>query len=212
MNKSLPQEAIEDLRTKDPILTKVIDLVGVLDDRKSTNYFLSLVESIVSQQLSVKVADVIYARLVTLYTKGNITPEETLTIDTEDMRKVGMSYSKIKYIKSLAQHVVDSPKMFEKFDQMSEEEIIIELTKVKGVGRWTAEMFLLFTMGKPDIFSYGDLGLRNALKNLYHLTEITPEIAEKITTVWKPYRSYGSRYLWKSLEKDIQQMINNEKK
>ena len=117
------------------------------------------------------------------------------------MRSVGMSYGKIKYVKSLAEHVIASPTMFETFDQMSDEDIISELIPIKGIGQWTAEMFLIFTMGRPDVFSYGDLGLKNAIRNLYGLSDRpTLEEATEITDQWRPYRSYGSRYLWKSLE------------
>lgn len=191
------------LAEKDPVLGAVIQAVGPLDTPHNPNYFLSLVESIVSQQLSVKVADVIYARFVSLFPEKEVTPEKVLEIDTDVMRQVGMSYGKIKYVKSLAEHVIASPRMFETFDQMSEEDIITELTKVKGIGRWTAEMFLMFTMGKEDIFSYGDLGLRNALKKLYAIEELTEEKAAEITDKWRPYRTYASRYLWRSLDQKL---------
>lgn len=195
------EQAAEFLKKTDTILAKVIEKVGVLDERKSTNYFVSLIESIISQQLSVKVADVIYARFENLFPEKLITPEKVLAIDTEIMRSVGMSYGKIKYVKSLAEHVIASPTMFEQFDEMADEDIIAELIPINGIGRWTAEMFLIFTMGRPDIFSYGDLGLKNAIRNLYGLKDKpTLEEATEITDQWKPYRSYGSRYLWKSLE------------
>ena len=185
----------------DVTLGKVIEKVGILDERKSTDYYLSLTESIISQQLSVKVADIIYARFVALFSQQKVTPEEVLQIDTEMMRGVGMSYAKIKYIKALAEHVIASPTMFEKFDDMSDEDIIAELIQIHGIGRWTAEMFLIFTMGRPDVFSYGDLGLKNAIRRLYNFeNHPTAEEAAGITDAWKPYRSYGSRYLWKSLE------------
>lgn len=195
------QLAYEHLLKNDKTLAEVIKKVEVLDERKSTDYYLSLTESIISQQLSVKVADVIYARFVGLFRDNNVTPEEVLTIDTEVMRGVGMSYAKIKYIKALADHVIACPTMFEKFDEMSDEDIIAELIQIHGIGRWTAEMFLIFTMGRPDVFSYGDLGLKNAIKRLYNFeNHPTAEEAAEITDIWKPYRSYGSRYLWKSLE------------
>lgn len=201
MSTQEPQEALEHLKSADSVLRGVIEKVGVLDYRKHTDYYLSLTESIISQQLSVKVADVIYERFLNLFSDKKVTPEDVLKIDTEVLRGIGMSYAKVKYVKSLAEHVIDSPKMFETFDEMSDEEIILELVKVKGIGQWTAEMFLIFTMGRPDVFSYGDLGLKNALKKLYgFMGHPTPEQAAKITDVWKPYRSYGSRYLWKSLE------------
>lgn len=198
---TVSQKAMDHLIKHDSILRDVVVKVGLLETRSSTDYYLTLTESIISQQLSVKVADVIYARFVNLFPDKKVTPEEVLKRDTEDMRGVGMSYAKIKYIKDLAQHVIDSPKMFEMFDEMTDAEIIAELIKVKGIGQWTAEMFLIFTMGRPDIFSYGDLGLKNALKKLYGFeNHPTPDEAAKITDKWKPYRSYGSRYLWKSLE------------
>lgn len=195
------EKAAEFLKKADSTLANVIEKVGILETRKSTNYFVSLIESIVSQQLSVKVADVIYARFENLFPEKHITPENVLEIDKEVMRNVGMSYGKITYVQSLARHVIDSPLLFEKFDEMADEDIVAELIKVKGIGQWTAEMFLIFTMGREDVFSYGDLGLKNALRNLYGFTDRpTLEEANEITEQWRPYRSYGSRYLWKSLE------------
>ncbi len=195
------KKAAEHLQKNDKILAQVIEQVGILDLRTSNDYYLSLTESIVSQQLSVRVADVIYERLQNLFPNKKITPEEVLKLDTEVIRKVGMSYGKIKYIKDLAQHVIDSPLLFEKFDEMTDENIVAELIKVKGIGQWTGEMFLIFSMGRPDIFSYGDLGLKNALKRLYGFeNHPTVEEAAAIIDKWKPYRSFGSRYLWKSLE------------
>lgn len=199
--KSRAKTAYEHFCTSDEVLASVVTKVGVLDERKSKDYYVSLTESIISQQLSVKVADVIYARFVGLFKDNNVTPEEVLQIDTEVMRGVGMSYAKINYIKALAEHVIESPTMFETFNEMSDEDIIAELIQIHGIGRWTAEMFLIFTMGRPDVFSYGDLGLKNALKRLYNFeNHPTAEEAAEITNKWKPYRSYGSRYLWKSLE------------
>jgi DNA-3-methyladenine glycosylase II len=195
------ESAADFLKKADKTLANVIEKVGVLETSKSTNYFVSLIESIVSQQLSIKVADVIFGRFENLFPEKHITPENVLEIDKEVMRKVGMSYGKITYVQSLARHVIDSPLLFEKFDEMADEDIIAELIKVKGIGQWTAEMFLIFTMGREDVFSYGDLGLKNAIRNLYGFTDRpTLEEATEITDQWRPYRSYGSRYLWKSLE------------
>lgn len=196
------KEAVAHLKKKDPVLAKVIDQVPPFKrETTGVNYFLDLVESIVSQQLSVKAADTIWGRFVQLSDDPEITAEAILKIPDQKIRDAGISWSKIKYIKDLAQRTVDSPDMFEHFDRMTDEEIITELTKVKGIGRWTAEMFLMFAMGRPDIFSYGDLGLRNAIKKLYKLSDNpTPEEAEKISAKWKPYRTVACRYLWKSLD------------
>lgn len=202
-NTSSTTDIARYLSEKDPILGKIIAKVGSLEAQKSTDYFISLVESIVSQQLSVKVADVIYARFENLFADRKVTPEKVLEIDADVMRQVGMSYGKIKYVKSLAQHVIDSPRVFETFDLLSEEEIITELTQVKGIGKWTAEMFLIFSMGKPDIFSYGDLGIRNAIKKLYKLEDLSEHHALTIAEKWIPYRSYACRYLWRSLDQKL---------
>lgn len=202
-NTSSTTDIARYLSEKDPILGKIIAKVGSLEAQKSTDYFISLVESIVSQQLSVKVADVIYARFENLFADRKVTPEKVLEIDADVMRQVGMSYGKIKYVKSLAQHVIDSPRVFEMFDLLSEEEIITELTQVKGIGKWTAEMFLIFSMGKPDIFSYGDLGIRNAIKKLYKIEDLSEHHALTIAEKWIPYRSYACRYLWRSLDQKL---------
>lgn len=202
-NTSSTTDIARYLSEKDPILGKIIAKVGSLEAQKSTDYFISLVESIVSQQLSVKVADVIYARFENLFADRKVTPEKVLEIDADVMRQVGMSYGKIKYVKSLAQHVIDSPRVFEMFDLLSEEEIITELTQVKGIGKWTAEMFLIFSMGKPNIFSYGDLGIRNAIKKLYKLEDLSEHHALTIAEKWIPYRSYACRYLWRSLDQKL---------
>jgi len=190
------------LQKKDPVLGKIIEKVPPLQrEAEGSNYFLDLVESIVGQQLSVKAADTIWGRLINLSDNGDLTAKAILQIPDEKIRAAGISWSKIKYIKDLATKTIESPDMFEHFDTMSDEEIIDVLTKVKGIGRWTAEMFLMFAMGRPDIFSYGDLGLKNAIKKLYSLKEMpTEKQANKIAEKWKPYRTVACRYLWKSLE------------
>lgn len=196
----LTKEAIY-LTEQDPILGEVIKKVPLFEKRKSENYFVSLVESIVSQQLSVKAADTIYARFEKLFVKGEILPEVVIQLEDETIRGVGISYRKISYIKDLAQKTLESGILFEQFEIMSDEEIIEELIKVRGIGRWTGEMFLMFSMGRPDVFSFGDLGLRNAIQKLYSLNhKPTQEEAEKIAKKWKPYRSLACQYLWKSLD------------
>ena len=190
------------LRNIDSVLAKVIEKVPPLKrEALGSNYFLDLVESIVGQQLSVKASDTIWGRFIKLSKSAELSAEEILQIPDEKIRAAGISWSKIKYIKDLATRTIESPDMFEHFDTMSDEKIIDVLTKVKGIGRWTAEMFLMFAMGRPDVFSYGDLGLKNAIKKLYRLKEIPTETqANKIADKWKPYRTVACRYLWKSLE------------
>lgn len=188
------------LAETDPILGEIIDQVPPFERSWGKNYFLDLIESIISQQLSVKAADTIWKRFQTLFS-GQIIPEDVLAMDQEKMRECGISYGKISYIKDLASHVLSSGLLFEQFDIMTDEEIIQELIKVKGIGRWTAEMFLMFTMGRPDVFSYGDLGIRKALQKLYGFEkEPTQKEAEAIAAMWRPYRTVACRYLWKSLD------------
>lgn len=186
---------------EDSVLASVIKKIGILEPRFAENYFIALVESIVSQQLSMKAADTIFGRLKALSSDSELTAEAVIRMDPQKMRSAGLSWSKVSYVKNIAEYTLISDRVFEKFPMMSDEEIITELTKIKGVGRWTAEMFLIFTMGRPDIFSYGDLGLRRAIQRLYGFNK-EPNITqmEKIVLKWKPYRSIASRYLWKSLE------------
>lgn len=195
------EEATEYLKKQDPILGRIIDQTSPVKLRKSGNYFSDLVESIISQQLSLKAADTIFRRFVALFPDNKVAPENVLALDIAAIRNAGVSYQKILYIQDLAKKTLESDIIFEQFETMTDEEIIEQLTKIKGIGRWTAEMFLMFSMGRPDIFSYGDLGLRRALQNLYGLDhEPTYKEAKKIAERWKPFRTIACYYLWRSRE------------
>jgi len=195
------KEAAKYLAEKDPILRAVIKKSIPFERTWGKNYFLDLVESIISQQLSIKAADTIWKRFQALFPDGKPTPPLVLQIEDQKVRDAGLSWSKIKYIKDLAKHTEESAILFEQFDIMTDEEIVQELIKVKGIGQWTAEMFLMFTMGRKDVFSYGDLGIRKAIQRLYNMRkEPTQKQAEKIAVNWKPYRTIACQYLWKSLE------------
>ncbi len=186
----------------DPILAQVITEIGEVPDfekKASDLYFLDLVESIVSQQLSGKAASTIFGRFVKLIPDGKVTPENILKMKDEDIREAGISYSKIKYIKDLAEKVQSGELDLLGLEEMEDEVIITELTKVKGIGRWTAEMFLMFALAREDVFSHGDLGLNNAIKRIYKLENPSKEEIEIIVEKWKPFRSYAARVLWKSL-------------
>lgn len=202
---STPEEhkkAIAHLKKADLVLRKIIEQVPPFERNTATgNYFFDLVDAIISQQLSIKAASTILKRFVALFPNEKVTPLAVMNMDTEKIRGAGISYAKISYIKDLAKKTEESGILFEQFDIMTDEEIITELVKVKGIGHWTAEMFLMFTMGRPDVFSYGDLGIRNALKKFYGFDkEPTKEEAEKIAEKWQPYRTLACRYLWKGLE------------
>lgn len=196
----LHRKASRYLKKSDQTLGKIIEKTGVLGWEFSGNYFLDLVDSIVGQQLSGKAAATIFNRFKSIL-HNDIRPETILATPDEKLRESGTSWSKISYIKNLARATKKHEIAFERFDQMGDEEIVMVLTQVKGIGRWTAQMFLMFSMGRPDVFSYGDLGLRKSIKRLYGFDkEPTKEEAEKIAEKWKPYRTVACRYLWRSLE------------
>jgi len=190
------------LTRNDPILGNLISSVGDYELVLSKNYYLKLVSSIIGQQLSVKAAGTIFSRVENLCKE--ITPINILAIDDEDLRAVGVSWAKIKYIKHLSEEVVSSRIDLNNLDNLSNEEIISQLTKIKGIGRWTAEMFLIFSLGRMDIFSTADVGLRRAIKWLYNLDDsIDIYILNGISNNWKPYRSIASLYLWEAINRDI---------
>jgi len=199
----------------DPILFQALqtltEIPAVSKKGNSADHFTELCASIISQQLSTKVADVIWARFVHLFSNGTdwakgqseptLSPEELLQIPDQTMRDQGISWAKIKYIKDLAQKVVDHEIDLEHIETLSDEDVIIALTKVKGIGRWTAEMFLMFALARPDIFSTGDLGLKRAIQKLYGLkAEPDEKKLLQLSKKWSPYRTYAARILWRTLD------------
>mgnify|MGYP001566854940 CR=1 FL=1 len=200
---TLNKAAREHFKKTDPILYKALEKVGKVEMDKPRSpkvYFEHLVRSIVFQQLSGKAANTIYSRFMALLPKGKVTPETILKLSDEEIRGAGISGQKMGYIRDLSQKVKDKEVDLNNLQNLSDEEVISELTKVKGIGRWTAEMFLMFTLTRPDIFSHGDLGLRNAIKMLYKLENPTQEQVELICAKWSPHRTYACRILWESLD------------
>lgn len=189
------------------VLLKVYKIHGdrIFNLKKHDLLFDRLVESIISQQLSVRVSDVIYQRVVNLMPEKKLTPENLLKQKETDLRKAGLSYQKIKYLKDLSDKVKSGELDLNSLEKLDNEEVVKELIKVKGIGRWTAEMFLMFALGRPDIFSHGDLGLKNAVKRIYGLEEYKIEVAEEIVMKWSPYRTIAAKILWRSLE--IKQIV-----
>lgn len=181
----------------DPTLTPVIDKVGDITVKLNRDYFASLVSTIIGQQLSNKVAGIIWQRLDDLF-RGLLVPEQFLVTDSEALRSIGISYRKIEYIKNLASAVTNSDLNLQELERLSDQEVIDRLIKLKGIGVWTAEMFLIFSLGRPDVFSTGDLGLRKAVEKLCSLDErVNTEEIVRITNRWSPYRTFVSLYLWK---------------
>jgi DNA-3-methyladenine glycosylase II len=193
-------KALKHFKTVDPLLYELAKSIDPIVLEKSQNHFLRLVRSIVGQQLSVKAASTIYSRFEKLFKKG-VNAKEIIKLKDDDIRACGISYPKIKYIKDLSEKVEKKEIILETFETADEKTIIETLTKVKGIGVWSAEMFLMFALAKPDVFSVGDLGLKNAIVRLYGLkTKPTEKELLKISEKWKPYRTYACRILWESLD------------
>jgi DNA-3-methyladenine glycosylase II len=191
------------IKFTDPVLQTVATQIGELPEIAVTeNLFVDIVSSIVGQQLSVKAADTIWKRFETLFPEKKVTPEAVLLLSDQEIRDVGCSFSKIKYMKGLAQLVVEKKIDLSGLLSLNDEEVITELTKVKGIGRWTAEMILIFSLARPDVFSLGDLGLKTAVARLYSVEREDLKKIEEISLKWSPNRSLASRYLWRSLDNE----------
>jgi DNA-3-methyladenine glycosylase II len=198
--------ALAALRAADPVLREVIDAVGVdgLGDPRAgrpDDHYGALVRSIVGQQLSTRAARAIFARLIERYGGRTPTPEEVLADDPDAMRlAAGLSHAKVRYLRSLAECILDGTLQLDKLDSLPDEEVIAELTAVKGIGRWSADVFLMFHLQRPDVVASGDLGIRKAVMRYYELPSL-PDAAtvEKIAEPWRPYRSLACRFLWRAL-------------
>ena len=185
---------------KDPILKKLVKKYPAPDfEDRSERLFERLVDAIISQQLSVKAADTIFARFQKLFkNKAFPSPQQVIKMTDEKIRGAGISFQKIKYIKGIAQAFLDKKIIVEEIRKLSDDEIIVKLTELKGVGKWTAEMILIFSLQRQDVFSIGDLGLRRAIEKLYGITDLKKVL--ELTESWKPNRSTAAWYLWRSLE------------
>lgn len=199
------QQAATHLRKHDPHLAPVIAVSGLCTIQPRGDYYQDLVGSIIGQQLSVKAAASIRERFKALFGGKFPSPEEILTKDVDQLRSVGFSRAKANYVLDLAQHVVDGKVAFDHLPALSNEQIIAELTDVKGIGEWTVHMFLMFSMGRLDVLAYGDLGIRNGIMKLYGLDKApspqeVKDIAEKYG--WAPYQSIACWYIWQSLDNE----------
>lgn len=194
-------QALKHFQQHDPVLHALAVRVGSITLEKAQDLFVDLCETIVSQQLATKVATTICTRFRNLFHGENITPERVLAISDETLRSVGLSGSKVKYIKDLALKTKDGVVDFTSIHKKSNEEVISTLTVVKGIGPWSAEMFLMFSLGREDVFSFGDYGLKRAVQRAYKLRK-EPSVKKltQLSKKWAPYRTYASRVLWKSLE------------
>jgi DNA-3-methyladenine glycosylase II len=203
------RKATADLRAADPVLARLIDAVGPLGNSREgrpdrDDHYGALVRSIASQQLSVLAARAIYGRLTERFGGRAPTPAEILADDPEELRAAaGFSRAKVGYLRSLAEHVTSGELELERLDELSDEDVTAELVAVKGVGVWTAQMFLMFQLDRPDVLPVGDLGIRRAIERAYELDDLpdAPTI-EKIAEPWRPHRTLACRYLWRSLQNE----------
>jgi DNA-3-methyladenine glycosylase II len=188
------------LAAADPIMADLVRRIKLESLELRKNHFEALARSIISQQISTRAARSIAAKFVLLFRGKFPSPAQVLKTPDEVLRSAGLSQSKVKYIKNLAEFA-QSHKDFKRLAELTNEEVIELLVEVKGIGRWTAEMFLIFALGREDVFSHGDNGLKSAIKKLYKLRgQPSQARIEKIAKAWEPYRSQASRYLWASLD------------
>jgi DNA-3-methyladenine glycosylase II len=197
----LDTDYIKYLCSADQHLAKIIKHVGGYSIKIRNGSYLSLIEAIIYQQLTGKAASTIYGRFLKYFDRTVPGPQQILSSPEVDLRaKVGLSRMKIVYLKDLAAHVADGRLNLNNLSAMTDEDVVTQLTKVKGIGRWTAEMFLIFCLGREDVLPVTDLGLRNAMKGTYLLDEL-PKLDKmiEIANPWRPYRSIATWYMWKSL-------------
>mgnify|MGYP001164942215 FL=1 len=194
--------ALRHLSHADKRMEKLIDKFGPPNFNLMNNYYESLIRSIVYQQLSGKAASIIYERFLDLFV-FDIYPEpkDILAVSIETLRSSGLSYQKVNYIRDLSEKWQDGTMNLTDIDSMTDEEISSELIKVKGIGQWTADMFLMFTLGRPDVFPFGDLGIQKGFMALTNMNRLpTQKEMERKTKKWQPYRTVAAWYLWKLVD------------
>ncbi len=198
-------EGQKHLEKVDPEIAALIDKYGDCLIKPNPDHYSELVTSIVGQQLSVKAAASIWQRVLALSGGKPPKPEFLITISDEELRQAGLSRPKISYVKDLATHILDGRLDMQHLSTLPDDEVIAQLTAVKGIGDWSAHMFLIFSLGRLDVLPWGDLGIKKAAMNLYNLREMPDQkqlevIAKKHK--WAPYQSIAAWYLWKSLDNE----------
>ena len=192
-------EAGLDFLKKDKEMQFLIKKFGRPDFNQGQDYFQSLLRSIVFQQLSGKAAQTIYERLVSLIPKtSNLCPNEVLKLDKDEMRNAGLSFQKINYVRNLADYFENNSFQKKDVERMTDEEISRELTQIKGIGQWTVDMFLMFTLNRPDILPYRDLGIQKGIMKILNIKNFpSKKEMENCSRKWRPYRTIACWYLWR---------------
>lgn len=197
------RRSIRYLKGVDPILAGIIEAVGAcrIQVRAEGTHFQALARAIIYQQLSGKAAGTIHSRFSALFPNDTPTPDGVLKTTDEDLRGAGVSRQKIAYLRDLSSRVVTGELPLDQVEQMSDDDLIEHLVQVKGIGRWTAQMFLMFRLGRPDVLPELDLGIQNAIKRAYRKRKRpTPKDVKKIGAKWSPHSTVACWYLWRSLE------------
>ena len=202
MNSNQIVKGIKHIYNNDVKIARIIDTAGTFDLKPHNNYYYSLLKAIVGQQLSVKAASSINKKFF-VHFKNKPSAQKIYNSKDQNLRNLGLSWAKVKYVKDLSLKIINKEIHFRNINNKSNEEIISELSKVKGIGAWTVHMFLIFTLGRLNVLPVNDLGLKRAIKNIYGLRKIPDE--KKIKKIsksnhWEPYNTLASWYLWKSLE------------
>lgn len=193
------QRGLRHLKKSDPILREAMRKAGPFRLKLHRNRFHALVKSIVSQQISGKAARSIWEKLKTIATP--LSAERIHALSVDELRAAGLSGQKVSYIQDLAGHVLDGRLQLSRIGRMSDEQVIEALVAVKGIGEWTAQMFLIFSLGRMDVFPHADLGVRMAIRKLYELDELPDrETSHRIAEPWRPYASIATWYCWRSLD------------
>ncbi|MFD3000958.1 DNA-3-methyladenine glycosylase family protein [Pontibacter toksunensis] len=203
MLPDFPSSDVFKVLSNDPVMAAIISRGHPLKSSKSEDLYFKLLSSIVSQQLSAKVAAVIFQRFISLFPNEYPDPKLVLEAQDEMLRSAGLSFQKIGYVRNVAAFAADGNISHATIDAMENEELIRHLTQIKGVGRWTVEMLLMFALERPDVFPVDDLGIQNAMKRHYGLEETGKPLKLRMQNIaenWRPYRTIASKYLWQSLD------------
>jgi len=185
---------------KDPVMRKLIAKHQIKEYYGGqNNRFLDLIEIVIGQQLSMKAADSILKRFLDIF-PVKPKPDDILSLSADKLRAVGLSNSKVNYVKNIASTISSGTLLLDQLEKLTDDEIKKELIKIKGIGPWSAEMFLIFSLKRPDVFSVGDLGLRSAIEKLYGIKRDDQKAILVLAETWRPHRSLASRLLWASLD------------
>ncbi|MGI0133337.1 MAG: DNA-3-methyladenine glycosylase family protein [Candidatus Micrarchaeaceae archaeon] len=200
MDHLLMQHAEHAIAQADPTLGNLIQRQRLTPRAERADYFAALCRSIIGQQVSVAAAAAIYARFETATA---LSPAIIANLSADDLRPVGLSHQKAGYLQDLARHFANDPSIYNHLERQTDEQVIAELTAVKGIGEWTAQMFLMFTLARSDVFAPDDAGLQRAMAQLYHWQSL-PARAERIriADAWRPYRTVACLHLWQSLDNE----------